>query len=133
MSITKEQTLEVVNLAISRIAELSEQEIEDLLGKKAVLSVKYIKTDKKKIKDYDIKEFEKLQKYIETLSSFNSREDAIVYINSLKLKKENLIDLSKALSVCISKSSRKEEIMNRIVEFVVGSRLKVEAIRNSRL
>jgi hypothetical protein len=133
MSITKDQTLEVMNLAIGTIAELSEDKIKALLRKEAVFAVKYIKKEEKKIKSSDIKEFENMQKYIETLSNFNSREDAIAYLNSLKLNKEKLIILAKTLSVCISKGNRKEEIINKIVEFVVGSKLRVEAIRNGSL
>lgn len=133
MCITKEQTLELVSLALRTIAQLSEKEVNSLLNKEATLVVKSVKGQGRKINKVDIMEFGKIEKHTQAISNFNTREKAKDYLNSIKLKKEELIILAKLMSVHINKSDKKEEIINKIIESVVGSKLRVEAIKNTIL
>ncbi|MPM36656.1 hypothetical protein SDC9_83255 [bioreactor metagenome] len=133
MCITKEQILELVSLALRTIAQLSEKEVNSLLNKEATLVVKSVKGQGRKINKVDTKEFGHIEKHTQVISNFNTRGEAQAYLGSVKLKKEELIILSKLMSVHINKSDKKEEIINKIIESVVGSKLRVEAIKNTIL
>ncbi|MEG0772630.1 hypothetical protein [Clostridium sp.] len=133
MTITKEQTFELVSLAINTIAQLSEKDIKALLNKQAMLTVKFNKKDKSKISSLETKELKNYEKHAQAIINFNTRDEARAYINSSKLKKPDLIFLSKFMSVHINRSDKKEDIINNIIESVIGSRLRVEAIKHATL
>ena len=133
MSITKDQTLELISLAINTIAQLKKKDIESLLNNEAVFTVKSIKVRQKKIKSLDNKNIESIEKAIENIDNFTTREEASGYIYSMNLTKAGLTSLSKKLDVHINKSDKKENIINRIVESVIGSKLRVQAIKNTSL
>lgn len=133
MCITKEQTLELVSLALTTISQLNVREVNSLLNKEATLIVKPVKRKERKINKVDTKELGHIEKHTQVISSFNTREEAKAYFNSIKLKKEDLVILCKLMAVHINKSDKKEEIINKIIESVVGSKLRIEAIKNTTL
>ena len=57
------------------------------------------------------------------------REQASDYLRKLKLTNEGLRNLGQDLGISISKSTKKDKIISMIVDFGVGSRLKIEGIR----
>ena len=73
-------------------------------------------------------ELKKVQLYLE--DCLNS-QDAIKYLSNHKFleNKNNLMTLAKSLDVNVRKEFNNEEILNRIVDSVVGSKLRSMAIR----
>lgn len=67
------------------------------------------------------------------LSKIKTREEGEKYLLDLKLTKKSLIDLGKSLLISIAARSKKEEIINIIVESTIGSRLKVDALKNGMI
>lgn len=67
--------------------------------------------------------------YIRELSRFRSREEATKYLLDNKLTVTKLKILAKKLSIYIKSKSKKIDIVEAIVEGIVGSMLKLEALR----
>lgn len=67
--------------------------------------------------------------YIRELSRFRSKEIAVKYLLDNKLTVTKLKMLAKKLSIYIKSKSKKIDIIEAIVEGIVGSRLKLEALR----
>ncbi|MGL4453087.1 MAG: hypothetical protein ACRCTZ_18150 [Sarcina sp.] len=67
--------------------------------------------------------------YIRELSRFRSREEATKYLLDNKLTVTKLKILAKKLSIYIKSKSKKIDIIEAIVEDIVGSMLKLEALR----
>lgn len=67
--------------------------------------------------------------YVTTeIENFNKREDVQAYIEDLKLKKDDLLELGKLVNANISRKDTKTKITEKIVDATVGARLRVEAI-----
>ncbi|WP_297520581.1 hypothetical protein [uncultured Clostridium sp.] len=80
----------------------------------------------KKIINEPINEFDI---YIRELSRFRSKEEATKYLLDNKLTVTKLKILAKKLSIYIKSKSKKIDIVEAIVEGIVGSMLKLEALR----
>ncbi|MBF0136255.1 MAG: hypothetical protein H7833_20580 [Magnetococcus sp. DMHC-1] len=66
------------------------------------------------------------------LSECKNREEAITLLSSIGTK-EKLVELARSMEVFITKSDRREEVEDKIVEFAVGRRLASEAIRTLKM
>lgn len=141
----KDIVLSVIEKVLEVIKNLTEEELIEIVEKKkefALISTDKIeKNDKKKIKELSKKKKENIKKkqkdelpnefdlYIRELSKFRSKEDAIKYLLDNKLTVTKLKILAKKLSIYIKSKSKKIDIINTIVDDIVGSMLKIEALR----
>lgn len=120
MSATREETLSLVSMAIGTISKLNKKEVRSLLDGNSVFAVKKVskcKTIKTKYK-IEYKDSE----YIKTLYSLHTREEVRSYLQQLKFTKSELIFLAKELAVFINTSSRKDVIIDKIIESVLGKK-----------
>ncbi len=88
-----------------------------------------IKDSLKKLTDSDI------EIIIDKIKITNNRDEAKIILaneESLSLK-ENLVKVARALKIHIQKIDKKEDIENKIIEFIIGSRLRTDAIRGLNL
>lgn len=76
-----------------------------------------------------IEELNEFDIYVRELSRFRNKEEASKYLLENKLTVTKLKILAKKLSVHIKSKSKKEDIVESIVEGIVGSRLKLESLR----
>lgn len=75
----------------------------------------------------------RLDNLIARLNQYSSREDAASFLVNSKLTKAVLQDLCKSLKVHVLKSDTKDRLIQKIVESLVGARLRSEAIRHTDL
>ncbi|MGL4656789.1 MAG: hypothetical protein ACRCWM_13045 [Sarcina sp.] len=95
------------------------------------------KENKKEKERGDKSSFEKINNeppnefdlYIRELSRFRNKEEATKYLLDNKLTVTKLKILAKKLSIYIKSKSKKIDIVEAIVEGIVGSMLKLEALR----
>lgn len=69
-------------------------------------------------------------KIIEKINEFNTREEVGTYLESLKLKKSELLGIGKKLNCHVSAKDNKEKLIDWIVNGTIGSKLRIEAIKN---
>ena len=92
-------------------------------------SKKKEKTNKPSSEKVNKKESNEFDEYIRELSKFRTREEATKYLLDNKLTVTKLKILAKKLSIYIKSKSKKIDIIETIVEDIVGSMLKIEALR----
>ncbi|MGL4655472.1 MAG: hypothetical protein ACRCWM_06280 [Sarcina sp.] len=80
-------------------------------------------------KNEEVEEVNEFDIYIRELSKFRSKEEGCKYLLDNKLTVTKLKILAKKLSVYIKSKSKKEDIVESIIEGIVGSRLKLESLR----
>ena len=108
------------------ILSLSELELEELLKRSKKLALvkckdiiidDNIKTENKMIADS-----------IKNLYSISSREEAIKYLSEFKVV--DLKKIAKESKVFIKSKSKKAEIIDRIVEGTIGSKIKMDILKS---
>lgn len=69
------------------------------------------------------------------LNLFERREEALEYLTSSKVcyLKANLIKLASMLDIYINKSDNKNELLEKIVESTVGSKIRSKAIKDTNI
>lgn len=157
----KEYSIKLFEVLFKNIKDLSDNEFDDLIngkGKLVYISADVEKETKGKLasKKYEVKdttdkdvengacELDKVNKninvvedkddtYRDKILSMNSREEAYAYLRSKKFTKAILMDVAKNCKVSVFKSDKKDKIIEKIVEGVVGSKLKFKAIKECNL
>lgn len=110
-------------LAIA-IEEMTDDDLELLLTNKGKFSL----SSAKKPKGIYVEPLAENSKTIDSLNNCKDRDEARRVLQSIPTKPA-LASLAKVLKVHIAKHDRREEIENKIVEFVIGSKLRTEAIQ----
>ena len=105
--------------------ELSDEQFKNLLRGKG--RVVYIEDEA--VENINETVDNRLYDYAMNINKLNSREAAFTYIEELKLKKEELIEIGKLVNANVFKKDNKQRIIERIVEASVGTRLRSEAIK----
>ncbi len=106
------------------IDNLSDDEIDNLLSGKATLIYhappisKDGQKEPLKIKNEDI---------LNKLSKCKDREEAKVILSEVP-NKDTLTAIAKSLKVHVVKYDRREDIENKLIEFVIGAKLRTEAL-----
>lgn len=67
-------------------------------------------------------------KIAEEIKKFNTREEVREYLVSLKLKKNELLNIGKNLNCHVNAKDNKERLIDWIVNGTIGAKLRVEAI-----
>lgn len=118
--------IKVSKIALDYVSTLTEGEMDKLIDGKNVFTIK----EKSMIISEKLEEerFDWINE-IETLKKYNSTNDAVNYLGSLKLTKIKLVSLGQALNIKISKGITKDRMINIIVNKAVGEKLKIEGLR----
>lgn len=88
------------------------------------------KTKNMKSKKKDEAKVEDIVNVIEKLKESDTREKAKeILLNQFPITKINLMKLAKFLEIHVIKDDKTDTIINKIIEFLIGSKLKKDAIR----
>ena len=110
----------------SVIENLSDDEIDNLLSGKATLiyqALSISKEDQKKLPKIENEDI------VNKLNECKDREEAKVILSEVP-NKDTLTVIAKSLKVHVVKYDRREDIENKLIEFVIGAKLRTEAIHS---
>ncbi|MGG7212638.1 hypothetical protein ACQPUY_03355 [Clostridium nigeriense] len=121
----KKEILLVNKLAFDFILKLKDEDINSLIkGEKKITLIDNEKNLKcEKINNTE----EKLEEVINRVYSYSNKDEAVEYLN-----KFNVIDLkkiAKQANVYIKSRNRKSEIIDRIVEGTIGTKIKIDILQ----
>lgn len=108
------------------IMSLSELELEELLKKNKKLAL--VKCKDIIIDDNSKTENKMIADSIKNLYAISSREEAIKYLSQFKVV--DLKKIAKESKVFIKNKSKKVEIIDRIVEGTIGSKIKMDILKS---
>ena len=108
------------------IMSLSELELEELLKKSRKLAL--VKCKDIIIDDNSKTENKMIADSIKNLYAISSREEAIKYLSQFKVV--DLKKIAKESKVFIKSKSKKAEIIDRIVEGTIGSKIKMDILKS---
>ena len=108
------------------ILSLSELELEELLKKSKKLAL--VKCKDIIIDDNSKTENKMIADSIKNLYSISSRQEAIKYLSEFKVV--DLKKIAKESKVFIKSKSKKAEIIDRIVEGTIGSKIKTDILKS---
>lgn len=111
---------------------LPEDQLKMLVAKKAKLYLK-METEKeiKKVSEPITQNY--LDDICKEIENFTSRGEAIEYINRLTLLKADLKIIAKKYNIPLGNKETNSQIVEKIVENIVGSKLKFDALLNTNL
>ena len=125
MSSTRQELLDIINVLSKTLNSIDDQQFNKLINNSAKLVYVENKIESKKNTSSDNI---KINNLISKIKEFKTREETEIYIEDLKLKKEELIELGRLVNANISKKDNKKKIAEKIVDATIGTRLRVEAI-----
>lgn len=123
MTTNRGELLRFIKAIGEAIDGLNEQQYHSLIQGKGKLIYKdnKCKTQKGEIDKEDVK------KLAEKILEFTTREEASKFLN--QHKKAKLTALANYLQIYVQKSDTKARIIEKIIESVIGAKLKTEAIK----
>ncbi len=124
----KEQ-IQLFKIIFDFLDNLSEEQIKLLIAKKARLNVEIEKTITEESKPIHIC----VEEICEKIEGFSTREDALEYITGLSLLKAELKAIAKKYDIPIGSKETNNQIAEKIIENVVGSKLRFDALLNTDL
>lgn len=109
--------------------ELNEKQIDDILSGKGRLvyelqSNTLIEKEPKLINDFE--------DIIQRLSNCKDRDEAREILSSVP-NKETLTAIAKTQKIHVVKNDRREDIEDKLIEFIIGAKLRTEAIHSLNL
>lgn len=109
-----------------------EDQLKMLVAKKAKLYLK-METEKeiKKVSEPITQNY--LDDICKEIENFTSRGEAIEYINRLTLLKADLKIIAKKYNIPLGSKETNSQIVEKIVENIVGSKLKFDVLLNTNL
>lgn len=124
-----QETLTITSMALAYIAKMDEQIVKDLIEGRVEWAIVPVQNKSQTISK-TANEKNKSQEGIKVrLQEIATREEAITYINGLNMTVPKLKQLAKELNVYVKSNDKKDIIVSRIVEGIVGSRLRSEALK----
>lgn len=124
----KEQ-IQLFKIIFDFLDNLSEEQLKLLIAKKARLNVEIEKTITEESKPIHIC----VEEICEKIEGFSTREDALEYITGLSLLKAELKAIAKKYDIPIGSKETNNQIAEKIIENVVGSKLRFDALLNTDL
>jgi len=124
----KEQ-IQLFKIVVDFLDNLSEEQLKLLIAKKARLNVEVEKTVTEEPKPIHIC----VEEVCEKIERFSTREDALGYITGLSLLKAELKAIAKKYDIPIGSKETNDQIVEKIIENVVGSKLRFDALLNTDL
>ena len=121
--------VQLLKVVFDFLDNLSEEQLKMLITKKAKLNFETGKVIANETKSLEIC----VGEICEKMESFSTREDALEYITGLCLLKTELKAIAKKYGIPIGSKDTNKQITDKIIENVVGSRLKFDALLNTNL
>ena len=138
---SKSEVVNLLKVIVQALNQLDESQYEQLLNGKG--RIKFIElepraTDRHVKRQRSLKvnlSDEEMQLVAEQLKICQTRDDArtLLHKNGRDMSKDSLLRLAKFLGVHVNKNDRNNIVEDKIVEFVVGARLRAETIRGLNL
>lgn len=123
----KEQ-VQLLKIVFDFLDRLSEEQLQLLLSKKAKIKFEM----EKEIINAPTTQV-CLEEVCSKIEAFTTREEAIEYINTLSLLKADLKIIAKKYNIPLGSKETNGQIVEKIIENVVGSKLKFDALLNTDL
>lgn len=123
----KEQ-VQLLKIVFDFLDRLSEEQLQLLLSKKAKIKFEM----EKEIINAPTTQV-CLEEICSKIEAFTTREEAIEYINTLSLLKADLKIIAKKYNIPLGSKETNGQIVEKIIENVVGSKLKFDALLNTDL
>ncbi|MCM1201979.1 MAG: hypothetical protein NC312_12180 [Bacteroides fragilis] len=123
----KEQ-VQLLKTVFDFLDRLSEEQLQLLLSKKAKIKFEM----EKEIINTPATQI-CLEEVCSKIEEFTTREEAIEYINTLSLLKADLKIIAKNYNIPLGSKETNGQIAEKIIENVVGSKLKFDALLNTDL
>ena len=115
--------------ALSLLANLSEEDLEDLRAGTAKITVTR-KASKDKVKP---KNTELVDQTCEEINSFSTREEVIELLSDKKYKKDILIQIAQKYDAHINKSKdTRDKLISKIAEVSIGAKLRYDVLLGSQ-
>lgn len=111
--------------------ELSEAQIDNIISGKGQLIYKTKSNDLFE-KETDTNKITDFEDIIKRLSDCKNREEAKEILSSIP-NKETLISIAKTQKIHVIKNDRREDLENKLIEFIIGAKLRTEAIHSLNL
>lgn len=122
--------IQILKIVFDFLGHLSEEQLEMLVSKKVKLRLEETE------KEIDKKEPE-IQTHIEEICNkieeFSTREEVKEYITNLHLIKKELKTIAKKYNIPLGSNETNEQIIEKIIENIVGSKLRFDALLNTDL
>ena len=125
---------QLLGLLSNTLLKIDDQQFQNLLnGNAELIYQEKVQSERKEVEEKQ----KELQQVVDPLSNLidqlllsSSREQANQHLLEANLKKDELLNLAKRLNVHITRNDRKNVILEKIVEVMVGSKLRSEAIES---
>lgn len=121
--------IQLLKIVIDFLDGLSEEQLRMIATKKTRLTLETENTTKKEIKSLPIC----VDEICEKMEAFSTREEAMEYITNLGLLKSELKAIAQKYNLPIGSKDTNTQIIDKIIENVVGSRLKFDALLKTNL
>ncbi len=122
-----DRTMKLMRIFVATIESLDQEQVELLLSGKVKLTV----AGPKKTKETNVGPIDDVE-ILKRLNNCNERIEAREVLSAIKTR-DALAAFARTLKVHVVKHDRREEIESKIVEFVIGGKLRTEAIRSLNL
>lgn len=122
------ETVKLFNIIFEFLNECSEEEISELLEKKATIIIQKKELSSKSHLSLSIDDA-----FFEKLENAQSREDAYQLFQLFSFKKSQLKEIGAHYSISFGNKENNVVMVEKIVEAVVGSKLKHRALLNVNL
>lgn len=123
----KEQ-IELMKVVFDFLDHLSEEQIRMLVSQKAKLRMEI---EREMLNETTTKIC--IDEVCDEIEKFTTREDAIEYISKLSLLKVDLKAIAKKYNIPMGSKETNTQMIDKIVENVVGSKLRFDALLNTDL
>jgi hypothetical protein len=121
--------IKLLRIVVQTIEDLDQDQIDQLVAGKAKLTFNPIR----RISDANTAPSPPdHNKILERLNECKNREEARLVLNEIT-NKDSLAAIARALKVHVVKHDRREDIESKIIEFIIGGKLRTEAIRSLNL
>lgn len=137
---TKREVINILRAILKAVDGLDDAEFNQVLagkGRLQFIGLEQSHSEKKKGRKVLTTKLapEDLQMLGHQLQDCKTREEAVALLHrdGRTLLKESLSQLARLLGIRVDKSDRRDAIERKIVEFVVGSKLRSEAIKSLNL
>lgn len=120
----------LIKIVLNFLSRLEDSQIEDLLNKRAYLKLE--SCSNREIVAQNTKEVS-IDTICETLEAKTTRDDAQAYLIELNLTKSILKLLVKHYKIPLTSKATNAQMIDAIIEAVVGARIRYEALYNTDL
>lgn len=124
------ENAQLLALVFDFLSKLSEEQLSSLLRKESKLKLDEMKIEKN---TPNAPGNEAIEMAAKKLSEIGNREEALHYLQELNFNKKGLQNLAKQCKVSTYSKDTNDMLINKIIESVIGARLKFDALLNTNL